>query len=1185
MKTRVKLSFHLILILAAMLTMAQTAWADDVTWYMNSGHGTTCNKSDHQAEFSSDGQTMLFTWTDTEMLFNYGPDGEQFMFMDVLSNNLSVTFPYLEGTVTAVELKKLSFFDAGMRFSVGNGSQNLTNGNSAYCTSVDGGGTQDVTFTGSVNVDANHPLRFTFSVDVTAPEFNRFFGFWDNGSYIKVTYAPAAAIDHGHSFSITTSGNVLTATCTNNEQSHQCFTNHQATLTLVANDGMAHPFFKVSASLDPTLGEFNNTTGLGATCNIEYAPQGSSNWTTTAPNTEGNYTARATVRINSINYVLTKNFSVIEGHYITNNSPQQLSVNKTGAMAGENITVTFTPQMGESLTTLTVTGDNTNLNLTNGITDNHDNTYTFAMPNENVTLSATFTFPMNADNFAQDGNTYTIKNADGWDYFCQRIQYDANIDGFSGKTIELAADNITVTTMAGMVHPFKGTFDGKGNTLDFKPTTVTMYCAPFQNTHGATICNLHVTGLIEGGTNNYLGGLVGSSEGDLTIRDCHVSTQISTTFDSNTLSSNVGIGGIVGYIHYTTYGQKCQITGCVYDGLIYNPESSGSTYGCGGFVGFLSEYVYVELTDCLFIEGQYDNNGGKHELLWGHDNNKNSTFFHRTNNQGQGTLTNCFFVATHFLKQGSPAVESATAPANFAHFGDPTDHCFMKVYGHTMVFDGKYYTPTYGDLVETYDFSGVKSYNIEYDDAPLGIPDITSPLWTEGLRYNRSFTAGKPVTVMLPFNFTKNRITLAGSNANPSGKFYRFKGIEDSAPVIDSDFEVTSMTANTPYLYVPGEDTEYWDIYVGGSGISIFTEGHDGGTKEAAFGDWTLKGTYDWKIWNADATEDYVLDDDGNVALATAGTMVKPTSAYLFKPVYTTYYIVGTMTDWAIDSDYQLQPNTEAEGEYYILNVPLAKGTGIKAVSSEDNSTINTWFPGGTNNDYIITSNGIYDIYFRPDGNSGWGYYYLYVAKQDVNSADVYFAKEGYATYYNGVFDMTLPDDVIARIVTDSGERLTYQTIAEGNGTVPAGTAVMLYSQTVKTAGTAASRTLTFCNENSAAAVTATNLLHGSDVATRTTGDGKHYKLSYNQQGTDIGWYWGAADGAPFQSGAHKAWLVLSGTSAPSFLGLDGDETTKITTTNLTNSDAWFTLDGLKLDKAPTVKGVYIHNGRKQVIK
>ena len=57
-------------------------------------------------------------------------------------------------------------------------------------------------------------------------------------------------------------------------------------------------------------------------------------------------------------------------------------------------------------------------------------------------------------------------------------------------------------------------------------------------------------------------------------------------------------------------------------------------------------------------------------------------------------------------------------------------------------------------------------------------------------------------------------------------------------------------------------------------------------------------------------------------------------------------------------------------------------------------------------------------------------------------------------------------------------------------------------------------------------------------------------------------------------------------------------ETTEITTTNFTfatphsqrenytnSSDAWYTLDGRKLDKQPTAKGVYIVNGKKVVIK
>ena len=888
----------------------------ELTWKMYPDDSTNRTVSGNTADFTnSEGNVMRHTWTGTPTSNTWSDNW--FTFHKAIDNQLQVTFPYLTGKVTKVEINGINFSPAGMSLSVSNGLANLKNGNSNYFESSAESQYRSVSFTGEIDVNTTNYLRFTFAQTTSGEVWNQRFDF--NNGTIKVTLEKEQKADLGHTFtSITANGNELTATCTSNDADHNTLyggAGHHYTLTLSASDGMANFINPVNASITPSVGDFNEDTQLGATCTVEYAPQGTTNWTTSAPATPGNYTARATVRINSTDYVLTANFSVIEGHYITNDY-SQFSVNKSaGAMAGENVIVTFTPQLGESLTTLTVTGDNTNLSIGSGITDNGNNTYTFAMPNENVTLDGTFTFPMNADNFAQDGDTYTIKNADGWDYFCQRMRYDLNLDGFSGKTVELAA-NISVTTMAGIVHPFKGTFDGKGKTLTFNPTEVGMYTAPFQNTDGATICNLHVTGLIVGGTNSYLGGLVGSSEGDLTIRDCHVSTQISTKYDSNTLSSNVGIGGIVGYIHYTNYDQKCQITGCVYDGLIYNPEYSGSTYGCGGFVGCLSDYVYVELTDCLFIEGQYDNNGSKRELLWGHDNNKNSTFFHRTNYQGSGKLTNCFYVATHFLKQGSPAVESATAPTNFAHFGNPTDHCFMQTYGHTMVFNNKYYTPIYGDLVEHYDYSGVKSYIIEYDDAPLGIPDIASPLWTESLRYNRSFTAGKPVTIMLPFNFKRDRITLAGSNENPSGKFYEFKGIEENqdhkwvavmieaGETLSNEVVENTLQANHPYLYVPGESTEHWAMYVSG-GFSIFTEGNEGGEKETEYyyGDgmpwnhWKFKGTYQPRYWSetehfeevgkvygfagARKEVDGKLVEAGEFVRAKVGAKIRPTSCYL----------------------------------------------------------------------------------------------------------------------------------------------------------------------------------------------------------------------------------------------------------------------------------------------------------------
>ena len=889
------------------------------TWWMNQGEGTNLtSQTDNSAEFTngSKNETMRYTWENpnSDAMFYYGQKGNQTFFWDVLNNNLSVTFPYLKGTVTKVELYKLDFFDAGMKFSIGNGSQNLMNGNSEYCTSVNGSGEfRNITFEGSVDVDTDHPLQFTFSVNETAPQYTRGFGFWDGG-YIKVTYIPAKTTDLGHNFtSITASGNTLTATCTSNDDEHNAMyngANHQYTLTLVAKDDVADIIHPVIASFSPSIGYFNSKTQLGATSNIEYKQQGSNNWTSSAPNTVGDYTARATVRINSTDYVLTTNFSVVVGYTITNNAKPQLSVSPATGVEGKDITVTFTPQMGESVATLTVKGDNTDLSIGNGIIDNGVGTYMFIMPAEEVTLGATFTFPMDENNFAQDGDTYTIKNADGWNYFCQRMQYDANLDGFSGKTVELA-DNISVTTMAGMVHPFKGTFDGKGKTLNFNHTADAVYTAPFQNTNGATIKNLHVAGLIQAGNNKYCGGLVGSAEGNLTIRDCRVSTQISST-----ISDNAGIGGIVGYIHYTTYGQKCQITGCVFDGLIYNPNSAGQTYGCGGFVGAMSQYAYVDLTDCLFIHGQYDNSDGKYELKWGDYNIENSTFFHRSNNQGEGTLTNCYYVDTHGRKQGAPAVESATAPTNFAHLGTPTDHCFMKTYGRLMLFNEKYYTPPYGDLVETYDFSGVKSYNIEYDDKPLGIPDITTQLWVPLLRYKRTFTNGKPVTVMLPFNFTKSAFKKGGSSDGLTGHFYEFKGIRLDENVSnkwvavmkevgsDDANEVTTMKANTPYLYVPGENTDYWYIENYG-GIPIFTEGYEGGEKvkpydgtaDFAWNKWNFIGTYQPRYWSdsenpeeigkvygfAGATKE--VDEKpvvaGDFVRAKSGAKIRPTSCYL----------------------------------------------------------------------------------------------------------------------------------------------------------------------------------------------------------------------------------------------------------------------------------------------------------------
>ena len=203
---------------------------------------------------------------------------------------------------------------------------------------------------------------------------------------------------------------------------------------------------------------------------------------------------------------------------------------------------------------------------------------------------------------------------------------------------------------------------------------------------------------------------------------------------------------------------------------------------------------------------------------------------------------------------------------------------------------------------------------------------------------------------------------------------------------------------------------------------------------------------------------------------------------------------------------------------------------------------------------------------------------------------DVIFAAEGYATYYNSGYDVVLPTGMKAKIVTESASdgTLTYQTI-DGN-VVPKATAVML--QVAPATGTATQQKTIILAMPSAAAITQNNLLQGSDEETLTTGEegDVFYMLSYGKEGTDnanvIGWYWKNEDGSAFTNGAHKAWLALPKDSGAPFFGLPGwEDTTGIVPVGVNPEDGeWYTLQGLKIGKKPSTKGVYIHNGRKVLI-
>ena len=101
------------------------------------------------------------------------------------------------------------------------------------------------------------------------------------------------------------------------------------------------------------------------------------------------------------------------------------------------------------------------------------------------------------------------------------------------------------------------------------------------------------------------------------------------------------------------------------------------------------------------------------------------------------------------------------------------------------------------------------------------------------------------------------------------------------------------------------------------------------------------------------------------------------------------YYLVGSMTEWAVVADeahtFAVNPENDAE---YMLNFTLAENDAFKVVKVEGESQ--TWYPEGMENDYTVDAAhaGEKTIYFRPDGQGGEGWHYgvIYV---DANKEPV----------------------------------------------------------------------------------------------------------------------------------------------------------------------------------------------------
>lgn len=197
----------------------------------------------------------------------------------------------------------------------------------------------------------------------------------------------------------------------------------------------------------------------------------------------------------------------------------------------------------------------------------------------------------------------------------------------------------------------------------------------------------------------------------------------------------------------------------------------------------------------------------------------------------------------------------------------------------------------------------------------------------------------------------------------------------------------------------------------------------------------------------------------------------------------------------------------------------------------------------------------------------------------------------GYGTYYSSKA-YTMPKGVKGYTITgNEGTSLVMNEAYAAGDVVPAKTALVVEGAANKYYTLVAESTeLTPANNK-------LNKLHGSDEAETTYVDGtdvKYYKLSYNNEGNNLGFYWGSENGAAFTNGAHKAYLalnsetLLSQSRGFSLADLAHGVTTGINTTvkSATQSNFIYDLNGRRINSLNgAAKGVYIMNGQKVLVK
>ena len=327
---------------------------------------------------------------------------------------------------------------------------------------------------------------------------------------------------------------------------------------------------------------------------------------------------------------------------------------------GTNYTETIRNSSDEVVTEITTTG-----------------TYTLTVTGTgdySGTLSSSFVVYEKLAGSGSQDNPYIIGDAAQWQVFATSLNEGKN---YMADYIKLADDfdnsDDPITLMASASdnqnYWFQGHFDGNGRTLHIDLNGADQdYCAPFRQTINADIHDLNVAGRITM-TNGkkHAGSIVGRVHSGGRISNCHSTVTIN---DGYPYTHDGTHGGMVGL---TQNNGTLVFTNCSFQGRILGWGNS-----CGGFVGWNSDGCAISYNNCLFKPSELGNN------VQG-----NSATFNRSGS-GSGAGTSTFTDAYYFKDMNLGLVQGLEVSDT---------HPVERMYKKVIAADGNTY---YSDEVYSY---------------------------------------------------------------------------------------------------------------------------------------------------------------------------------------------------------------------------------------------------------------------------------------------------------------------------------------------------------------------------------------------------------------------------------------------------------------------------------------------------